>query len=164
MQIAENLYANTDKFIKGNTTRFVYSGKLFNKDTVEHEAVYFCYSQVKPKKNQTNNITKVQMIKSDLGFQTDLLLDQLGNMYFYFETDDKKDNNRGHSYKIEVEEMPLALLVLKQQTLPQKISRFDYFKDHIKETISRAFDTFSKIRNLNSYSKEKIVIEDILIK
>ena len=76
-------------------------------------------------------------------------------MDFSFESDTKKDNNRGHYYKIEVEEMPLALLVLKQQSLPQKISKFDFFKDQVKETFARAIDTFSKFRSLNAYSKGK---------
>ena len=51
--------------------------------------------------------------------------------------------------------MHLALAVLKQQALHQKISRLDFFKDQIKTTLTRAFDTFSKLTSLNSYSKEK---------
>lgn len=155
MQIAKNIYANTDKFIKGNTTRFVYSGRLFDKNTVKNDTVYFCYSQTKPKKDQKEDIVKIKMITTDIGAQVDLLLENLGNMYFSFETDTKKDNNRGHYYRIEVEEMPLALLVLKQQSLPQKISKFDFFKDQIKETFAKALDTFTKLKNLNTYSKEK---------
>lgn len=154
MQIAKNIYANTDRFIIGNKTKLTYFGKLFNSDTVEQETVYFCYSQTKPKKNQIKSIDRTEMIATDIGFQTELLLDQLGSLYFYFETEDKKDNNHGHNYKIEIEEMPLALLVLKQQALPQKISKFDYFKDQIKETLSRALDSFSKIKNFNLYNKE----------
>lgn len=155
MQVAKNIYANTDKFIIGNTTRFVYSGKLFNKETVDNDTVYFCYSQIKPKKDQEESITKIEMKITDIGVQTDLLLEQLGNMYFSFETDGKKDNNRGHYYKVEVEEMPLALLVLKQQALPQKISWFDTVKDQIRSIFSRALDTFSKLKTINSYVEEK---------
>ncbi len=154
MQVAKNIYANTDKFIAGNITRFVYSGRLFNKETVNDSTVYFCYSQTKPKKDETENIHKIKMKTTDIGAQVDLLLEQLGIMYFYFETDDKRDNNRGHCYKIEVEEMPLALLILNQQSLPQKLSWFDSLKDQIKDFVSKTLHTFSKLNYVNSYTKE----------
>lgn len=155
MQISKGIYSNTDKFIVGNSIKFCYSGKLFNDDVANDEALFFCYSQTKPKKNQTQSINKVEMTKTDIGSQLNFNLEHLGGLYFSFELGDQRDNNRGHWYKIDVEEMPVALFVLKQQSLPQKLSRFDYIKDQIKSTLSRAFDTFSKLRNINSYSNKE---------
>ncbi len=153
MKIAKNIYSNTDKFIVGNSIRFFYVGKLY--DFTDENPIYFCYSQNKPKKNQEEDIVKIEMNKSDFNAQTEISVNQLGTMYFFIEVNGKRDNNRGHYYKINVEEMPLALAVLKQQALPQKISRLDFFKDQIKTTLTRAFDTISKLTSLNTYSKEK---------
>lgn len=153
MLIAKNIYSNTDKFIKGNKTKFSYSGKLYEENS--SNTMFFCYAYSKPKKNQTDNIKKKEMKNSVLGYQTEITLRDLGNMYFAFELEDKKDNNMGHWYKIEIEEMPIALLVLKQKTLPQKLSRFDYFKDQCRNTFSRAFDAFTKLKALTGLSKDE---------
>lgn len=155
MQITKNIYSNTDKFIAGNTTKFCYTGKLYDNDISNTDIMYFCYSETKPKKNKEENINKVKMLKTDIGMQVDILLEHIGPFYFSFEYGDKIDNNRGNWYKVKVEEMPLALFVLKQQALPQKISKFDYFKDQIKARLTQAFEAISKLKDINSYSSKK---------
>lgn len=155
MQITKDIYSNTDKFIIGNTVRFYYSGKLYKDDIANTDIIYFCYSKTKPKKNQKEDITKIEMSKTELVMQIDLILENLGKIYFSFESNNKTDNNKGHWYKIEVEEMPLALLELKQQALPQKISKFDYFKEQLKIRITTAFEALSKLKNINRLSSKE---------
>lgn len=154
MQISKGIYSNTDKFINGNKTKFFYSGKLY--EEYSDKEIFFCYSYSKPKKNQIEGIHRIQMENSQVGYQVNMFLENLGNMYFSFESDGKKDNNRGHWYKVVIEEMPLALLVLKQQALPQKVSKFDFLKDRLKSSFARALDSFSKLRAINSYNKKEV--------
>ena len=67
MELVKNIFFNTDKLVVNSTVKISYTGELFQN---ESEKVYAHYGFG----NNWDNLTEVEMTKSELGFQVEIEL------------------------------------------------------------------------------------------
>lgn len=94
------------------------------------------------------NFKKVKMEVSDLGFKTNINFYEGKNILFYIQYKDKIDIYKDNFYKITLEKAPYSLSKIQYNILPKKITRFDYFREQLKSTVSKVFNTISRMADL----------------
>jgi len=65
MELVKNIFFNTDKLIENSKVKISYTGKFFQENS---EKVFIHYGFGK----NWDNINEVEMVKTELGFQTEI--------------------------------------------------------------------------------------------
>ena len=105
MELIKNIFFDTDKLIQGSTVKISYTGKFFE-DASEEVFIHYGFGE------NWDNLSEIQMEKTDLGFQTEITLLNSDTFNFCFRNGNNEwDNNDSQNYVFELE-APCTDLVL----------------------------------------------------
>lgn len=105
MELTKNIFFNTDKLLQNSIVKISYTGKLFEDDA---EGVYMHYGFG----ISWEDLSEVEMVKTDLGFQTEVELIEKETFNFCFRDENNNwDNNDGQNYVFELEKPNTSLIV-----------------------------------------------------
>ena len=97
MELIKDIYFNTDKLIENTKVKVSYTGKFYQKNS-DHVFIHYGYGK------NWNNVNEVEMIKTDLGYQTELELVGGDTLNFCFKNQNNEwDNNSGQNYIFNIE-------------------------------------------------------------
>jgi len=109
MELAKNIFFNTDKLIENTKVKISYTGKFFQ-DASEEVFIHYGFGE------NWDNVNEIQMEKTELGFQTEIQLDDNDTFNFCFRNDkDEWDNNEEQNYIFPIEKVQTELLVLEDE-------------------------------------------------
>ena len=113
MELAKNIFFNTDKLVGNTTVKISYTGELFQNNS---EEVYIHYGFGL----QWENVSEKQMEKTELGYQAEIELDDMETFNFCFRDGENNwDNNNTENYIFPIEHIENALVVQEEvNTLP----------------------------------------------
>ena len=154
MELIKNIFFNTDKLTVGSTVKISYIGKFFQDNSTN---VYIHYGFG----NSFDNAIEAEMVKTELGFQTEVNLIDSETFNFCFKNEkDEWDNNDGKNYVFEVEKPELGLIVVENK---QRHLRKTYiWSKKIKLAIYKLLISIPKIltgnykKNLNKIHKKSV--------
>ena len=129
MELTKNIFFNTDKLVANTTVKISYTGKLFQ-EKAEEVFIHYGFG------NSWDNLSDVQMKKTELGFQAEITLDDSDSFNFCFNDGNETwDNNNGQNYSFTIEELPTSLIVKEELSL-----------ENSKPGLRRAYIWSKKIR------------------
>ncbi len=151
MELVKNIFFNTDKLIENSKVKISYTGKFFQENS---EKVFIHYGFGK----NWDNINEVEMVKTELGFQTeiDLLGVETFNLCFKNEKNEW-DNNEGQNYIFNLEKVSTELIVLEDEPVSigsaKKLRRSYLWSKKIKVAVYKIITYLPKIISGN-YKKK----------
>ena len=105
MELLKNIFFNTDKLVQNSTVKISYTGKFFEEGS-ENVFIHYGFGE------NWDNLSEVEMEKTDLGFQTEITLLESTTFNFCFKNGTGDwDNNNGQNYIFELESPCLDLVV-----------------------------------------------------
>lgn len=111
MELSKNIFFNTDKLIEKSKVKISYTGKFFQDGS---EKVYAHYGFGM----QWNNVCDVEMVKTELGFQTEIELLEGETFNLCFKNENNQwDNNNNQNYVFEIEKPVNGLIVLENEPM-----------------------------------------------
>lgn len=114
MELTKNIFFNTDKLVANSTVKISYIGKLFQN---EAESVFIHYGFGL----NWENLTDIEMNKTELGFQAEITLNDSECFNFCFNDGNGNwDNNDGQNYSFAIEELPTSLVLQDELGLDAK--------------------------------------------
>ena len=114
MELTKNIFFNTDKLVANSTVKISYTGKLFQ-EKAEQIFIHYGFG------NSWENLSDVQMEKTELGFQAEITLNDSDSFNFCFNDGNGTwDNNNGQNYSFVIEELPTALMVQEELSLDSR--------------------------------------------
>lgn len=106
MELVKNIFFNTDRLTANSTIKISYTGKFFQESC---QKVFLHYGFG----NDWENLSEIEMEKTNLGFQTEINLLDSDTFNFCLKNEkDEWDNNNGFNYIFNIEHPELALSVL----------------------------------------------------
>ena len=151
MELVKNIFFNTDKLIENSKVKISYTGKFFQENS---EKVFIHYGFGK----NWDNINEVEMVKTELGFQTEI--DLLGVETFNLCSKNEKnewDNNEGQNYIFNLEKVSTELIVLEDEPVSigsaKKLRRSYLWSKKIKVAVYKIITYLPKIISGN-YKKK----------
>ena len=154
MELVKNIFFNTDKLIEKTNVKISYTGKLFQDNNNE---IYLHYGFGE---NWTN-VNEIKMIKTDLGFQSEIELTSDDTLNLCFRTSDNVwDNNDEENYVFPIEKQELSLVIQEENSiLNTKGLRKTYiWSKKIKLAVYKVITYLPKIVSGNY--KRKVNIEE----
>lgn len=119
MELVKNIFFNTDRLTPNTKVKISYTGKFFQDGS---KNVYMHYGFG----NEWDNLIDTEMVKTDLGFQTEVdLLDKETFNFCIKNEKDEWDNNNGNNYVFTIEH-PETALILFEDLKPTKRLRKTY--------------------------------------
>ena len=107
MELSKNIFFNTDKLVPNSIVKISYIGSLFQDNSKE---VYIHYGFGLLWKN----VSEVKMVKTELGFQAEIELQDFESFNFCFRNEiNKWDNNDGKNYIFPIEKISTALSLIE---------------------------------------------------
>lgn len=107
MELSKNIFFNTDKLVPNSTVKISYVGDLFQNNS-EDVYIHFGFGLL------WENVSEVKMIKTELGFQAEIELQDFESFNFCFRNGDNAwDNNNGENYIFPIEKVDNALIALE---------------------------------------------------
>jgi hypothetical protein len=147
MELARNIFFNTDKLVQGKTVKICYVGKFF-RDHGGNVFLELVFDD--PNYNQSN----IPMKLTDLGYQAQFTLPiTTESLNLYFKDDEGEvDNNNGINYSFDVQVEPFKLGVIDQTevTYLRKYSQAYSTFARVKMFFMRAFKFLPRVASVNS--------------
>lgn len=107
MELSKNIFFNTDKLVPNSTVKISYVGELFQNNSDE-VYIHFGFGLL------WENVSEIKMIKTELGFQAEIELQDFESFNFCFRNGDNVwDNNNGENYIFPIEKVDNALIALE---------------------------------------------------
>lgn len=104
MELSKNIFFNTDKLIPNTTVKISYIGTLFQ-DNSEEVYIHYGFGLL------WENVSEVKMVKTELGFQAEIELNDSESFNFCFRNNlNKWDNNNGENYIFPIEKLDTSLI------------------------------------------------------
>ena len=141
MELVKNIFFNTDKLVENTKVKISYTGELFQDCS---EEVYLNYGFGL----NWENLSEVNMEKTELGFQAEIEL--LSNETFNFcfrDNNDKWDNNEAQNYIFPIERIELALVLQEDNSLdaPRKLRKSYIWSKKIRLAIYKVITYLPKL-------------------
>lgn len=109
MELMKNIFFNTDKLIENSNVKISYTGKFFQ-DGADDVFIHYGFG------SNWDNVNEVQMEKTELGFQAELILGVGETFNFCFRNGNNDwDNNEGQNYIFGLEKPQMELIVLEDE-------------------------------------------------
>ena len=110
MELVKNIFFNTDKLIENSKIKISYTGKFFEENS-DKVFIHFGYGL------NWDNISEIEMKKTDLGFQAEinLISSNLLNLCFR-NSNNEWDNNNGQNYVFEIEQQEISLIPIEKNS------------------------------------------------
>ena len=150
MELVKNIFFNTDKLVPNSVVKISYTGKFFQDAS---KKVFFHYGF-----NQDwIDVSEKEMIKTELGFQTEINLKDYETFNFCFKNEeDKWDNNDGKNYIFTIEYPETSLVVIDIDLAPVKHLKKSYiWSKKLRLTIYKILIFFPKLISGNYKRKTK---------
>ena len=150
MELVKNIFFNTDKLVENSTVKISYTGVFFQQGC---EKVFIHYGFG----NEWNNLSEIEMNKTELGFQAEIELTNTESLNLCFKNQDNNwDNNMGANYSFEIEPAPMALAVVENQAIqyPRKLRKTYLWSKKIKLAVYRIIRYLPRIVSGNYKKKE----------
>lgn len=110
MELSKNIFFNTDKLVPNSTVKISYTGELFQNNS-EEVYIHFGFGLL------WENVSEVKMVKTELGFQAEIELQDFESFNFCFRNEAGVwDNNNGENYIFPIEKVNNALIALDDVT------------------------------------------------
>lgn len=151
MELIKNIFFNTDKLIQGSNVKISYTGKLFQNGS-EEVFIHFGFG------DNWDGVTELPMIKTELGFQAELQLNNSNKLNLCFRNSNNEwDNNEGQNYIFNVEEAPVSLAVVENNSLetPRRLRKTYLWSKKIKLAVYKIIKYFPKIITGNYRKKSE---------
>lgn len=104
MELVKNIFFNTDKLIPNTTVKISYIGTLFQ-DNSEEVYIHYGFGLL------WENVSEIKMVKTELGFQAEIELNDSESFNFCFRNNlNKWDNNNGENYIFPIEKLDTSLI------------------------------------------------------
>ena len=114
MELSKNIFFNTDKLVANTAVKISYTGKLFQEQS-ENVFIHFGFGQ------NWDNVSDIEMEKTELGFQAEISLDDSDTFNFCFNDGNGNwDNNNEQNYSFVIEELQNSLLLQEDTSLDPK--------------------------------------------
>mgnify|MGYP002528984537 FL=1 len=149
MELVKNIFFNTDKLIENSNVKISYTGNLFQ-DGSDQVFIHFGFG------DNWDNVSDIEMTKTDLGFQANLQLLSSNSLNLCFRNQDNNwDNNNGQNYTFNIEEAPVSLAVVENNTLdvPRRLRKTYLWSKKIKLAVYKIIRYFPRIISGN-YKKK----------
>ncbi len=151
MELVKNIFFNTDKLIEKSKVKISYTGKYFQDGS---EKVYAHYGFG----TQWDNVNEVEMEKTELGFQMEIVLEEGETFNLCFKNGAGEwDNNDGQNYIFPLEKMSTGLIVLEDEPkaigASRKLRRTYLWSKKIKLAVYKLITYLPKIISGN-YKKK----------
>ena len=109
MELMKNIFFNTDKLIENSNVKISYTGKFFQ-DGSNDVFIHYGFGL------NWDNVSDIQMEKTELGFQAELTLGEGETFNFCFRNcNNQWDNNDGQNYVFDLEKPQTELIVLEDE-------------------------------------------------
>ena len=151
MELVKNIFFNTDKLTPNITVKISYTGKFFQ-DQSEKVLIHYGFD------SDWKNSADIDMNKTELGFQAEILLQDAKTLNFCFKNNkDEWDNNNENNFIFEIEHPELAL-VLSNSGLalssPKKLRKAYIIKKKLKISVYKLLTYLPKLVKGNYRKKE----------
>lgn len=111
MELIKNIFFNTDKLIENSVVKLSYTGELFQ-DGSNEVFIHYGFGI------NWENINEKKMEKTELGYQCEINLLNVGTFNFCFKNGENKwDNNNGNNYVFNIEKAPTELVALNDNSV-----------------------------------------------
>ena len=108
MELTKNIFFNTDKLIENSTVKVSYTGKLFQ-EQAEKVVMHYGFGI------NWDNISDIEMQKTELGFQAEITLTDADTLNFCFNDGNNNwDNNNTQNYIFPIEKVQTDLVVTQE--------------------------------------------------
>ncbi len=109
MELTKNIFFNTDKLVENSKVKISYIGKLYQ-DVSEKVFIHYGFGM------NWDNVSDIEMNKTELGFQAEINLLEGDSFNFCFRNENNVwDNNDGKNYIFTLEKVKTELLVLDDE-------------------------------------------------
>lgn len=110
MELSKNIFFNTDKLVPNSTVKISYIGELFQNGS-EEVYIHFGFGLL------WENVSEIKMIKTELGFQAEIKLEDFESFNFCFRNGANIwDNNDGNNYIFPIEKVDNSLIAIEENT------------------------------------------------
>lgn len=110
MELSKNIFFNTDKLVPNSTIKISYIGELFQNNS-EEVYIHYGFGLL------WENVSEIKMVKTELGFQAEIELQDFESFNFCFRNElNKWDNNNNENYIFPIEKVNTALISLVDDT------------------------------------------------
>lgn len=107
MELTKNIFFNTDKLVPNSIVKISYIGSLFQ-DNSKEVYIHYGFGLL------WENVSEVKMVKTELGFQAEIELQDFESFNFCFRNEiNKWDNNDGQNYIFPIEKVSTALSLIE---------------------------------------------------
>ena len=107
MELSKNIFFNTDKLVPNSIVKISYIGSLFQ-DNSKEVYIHYGFGLL------WENVSEVKMVKTELGFQAEIDLQDFESFNFCFRNEiNKWDNNDGKNYIFPIEKISTALSLIE---------------------------------------------------
>ena len=153
MELVKNIFFNTDKLIQNSNVKISYTGKFFQENS---EKVFIHYGFG----INWDNVSEIEMEKTDLGFQSEVFLGEGETFNFCFRNNnDEWDNNDYKNYIFEIEKQPTELVVLEDEPTSlgsaRKLRRSYLWSKKVRLAVYKIITYFPKLISGNYKRKIK---------
>lgn len=108
MELVKNIFFNTDRLTANSVVKISYTGKFFQ-DGSKDVSIRYTFE------NDWENYTETEMVKTELGFQIELELQDKSTLEFCFKNENNDwDSNENCNYCFNIEHPETALIVLDE--------------------------------------------------
>ena len=155
MELVKNIFFNTDKLVENTKVKISYTGKFFEENA---EAVFLHYGYGL----QWDNVSEVEMTKTELGFQAEIELLSSDSLNLCFRTsNDEWDNNNTENYSFPIEKVEVSLVpqnVGFQMDAPRKLRKSYIWSKKIRLAVYKIIHYLPKI--ISGNYKRKLTSEN----
>lgn len=110
MELSKNIFFNTDKLVPNTTVKISYTGNLFQNGS-EEVYIHFGFGLL------WENVSEIKMLKTELGFQAEIELQDFESLNFCFRNEnDAWDNNNGENYIFPIEKVDTSLVLVEDNS------------------------------------------------
>lgn len=143
MELTKNIFFNTDKLIENNDIKISYTGKFFQ-DNSEEVFIHYGFGI------NWDNMNDIKMVKTDLGFQSEISLGEGETFNFCFRNEKNEwDNNDCKNYIFDLEKKQTDLLVLEDEPVSlgaaKKLRKTYLWSKKIRLAVYKLITYFPKI-------------------
>lgn len=149
MELVKNIFFNTDKLIKGSKVKISYTGNLFQNGS-EDVFVHYGFG------DNWDNMGEIQMNKTNLGYQAEIQLLDSEKLNLCFRNGNNDwDNNEYQNYTFELENAPVSLAVIENNSLEvsRRLRRTYLWSKKIKLAVYKIIKYFPKLISGNYRKK-----------
>lgn len=156
MELVKNIFFNTDKLVENSKIKISYTGKLFEENS---EEVFLHYGY----NTQWDNVSEVEMVKTELGFQAEIELLSADSLNLCFRNANNEwDNNDGQNYVFPIEKVEVSLVPQDNEfhmDAPRRLRKSYIWSKKIRLAIYKIIKYFPKI--ISGNYKRKVNNNDI---